>query len=208
MRVGRRFALVLAVLSLAACAESPPLATPTVAFAPSATVPPLPSTSAPIGSRRTAGACSADVPKGVACNAIVNVATQITPTCAAGTIPTGNGGTITDGIYVATAQTFYNRSACPTTSVSQTLLVSGDCFQAVAQTQGAGDSTTVTLSFTIVAQGNRLTPTLTCSDINFPVTQDAPTTTFTATGSTLTLFTLNSAVGNPNPDRVEVFTRQ
>jgi hypothetical protein len=37
---------------------------------------------------------------------------------------------------------------------------------------------------------------------------DAPTKTFTATATTVTFFSLNSAVGNTNPDRVEVYTRR
>jgi hypothetical protein len=39
-------------------------------------------------------------------------------------------------------------------------------------------------------------------------TADAPLRSYTATDTTLTFFIRNSAYGNPNPDRIEVFTRQ
>ena len=66
-------------------------------------------------------------------------------------------------------------------------------------------------SASIAVQGNSITTTETCQNVPFDpatVSPDAPTATFTATPTTLTFFRPNSAANNPNPDRVEVFTRR
>jgi hypothetical protein len=123
-------------------------------------------------------------------------------------MPTGIGGIIADGSYVLVAQTYYQQATCPTASLSGTIVVSGNCLQEAA---GAGLSAgngavPVTLSATFAVQGNKITLTTTCGPADG--TLDAPTKTFTATESTLTFFTLNSAVGNSNPDRVEAFVKQ
>ena len=150
------------------------------------------------------GACSAGLEAGQACNTLNNVAPPITPTCTSAPLPAGTGGTITPGTYVLTAQTYYGTPAsCPTEAVAVTLVLSGSCIQQVDELGGL----TLTSSVTIAVQGNQMMSTLTCASVS-GFSPDTPTKTFTATSTTLTLFTLNSAVGNPNPDRAEVFVRQ
>jgi hypothetical protein len=152
----------------------------------------------------TAGMCSADVPPGQACNAVVDVVAMVTPTCVTGAMPVGKGGTIVDGIYKLSSQTYYNVMGCPTTPLSNTIEIAGDCLQSVT-----GSPIVLTASSTIVVQGTNVNVSVTCvSDGMLPLMADAPTKTFTATATTLTFFSLNSAVGNPNPDRVEVFTKR
>jgi len=121
-------------------------------------------------------------------------------------MPTGTGGTIVDGTYVLTAQTYYNAPGCPTGTLSVTVVISGSCFQAVF-----GDSLTGNGSVSVAVQGNSYTPTATCTFFSFDAsgaTPDGPGKTYTATATTFTVFTNNSAVGNENPDRVEVLTRR
>ena len=151
-------------------------------------------------------ACSAGLEAGQACNMVDNVATAITPTCTSEPLPTGTGGTIAPGTYVLAAQTFYGAPAsCPTESIAGTLVLSGSCVQQVAALAGM----TITSSLTFAGQGNQMTSTLTCISVGTSVLRpDMSTKTFTATPTTLTLFTLNSAVGNPNPDRAEAFVKQ
>jgi len=150
-----------------------------------------------------AGTCGADVPAGQACNNLVNSAAAVTPTCTTGILPAGQGGSIVSGTYHFTAQTYYNVSSCPTTGVAETLVLAGGCLQVVS-----GEPLAATASATYVVQGNQLTMTTTCVDTGgLSGMLDTPTKTFTATSTTLTIFTLNSAVGNANPDRVEVFTK-
>src|SRR5215471_21351278 len=86
------------------------------------------------------GQCGADVEAGQACNAVANNATPITPTCTTGTMPTGTGGTIVDGTYQLTSQTYYNVSSCPTSPFAETLTISGGCFQAVTSVFAATTS--------------------------------------------------------------------
>jgi hypothetical protein len=117
-------------------------------------------------------------------------------------MPVGTGGTISDGTYVLSAQTYYADANCPQQPLSATLVTAGDCWQEVAQS----NSDKFTASFTGVVRGNQFTVTLTCSSIG--ASQSTPTSTFTATGQTLTVFTLNSAAGNSNPDMSDVFTKQ
>jgi hypothetical protein len=153
------------------------------------------------------GVCSASVPAGQPCNTLANVATAIAPTCVTGTMPAGTGGTIVDGTYVLTAQTYYNLPSCPTASISETVVISGGCFQIVFSVGTfAGNA-----SASVAVEGNNYTETSTCTFLNFApsaVSQDGPGKTYTATATTFTLFTNNSAVGNDNPDRVEVLTLQ
>ena len=152
------------------------------------------------------GSCSAGLDAGQACNAIRNVATAITPTCISAPLPAGTGGTIAPGTYVLTAQTYHGTSArCPTGSIASTLVLSGSCAQQVAQLAGM----TFTTSMTIAVQGNQVTLTSTCVNPSVSgLTFDTATTTFTATPTTITFFTVNSTVGNPNPNCAEVFVMQ
>src|SRR5262245_16882190 len=161
--------------------------------------------SAPDGS--SPGMCSAGVPPGQACSTLQNIASPITPTCVTGTMPNGAGGTILDGTYVLASQTYYNDGACPMTPLSETVVISGGCIQLAFDASGIN----ATGSTTFVVQGDSITTTTTCLDLGVdagPPTMDAGTKTFTATATTFTLFTLNSAGGSPNPDRVETFTKR
>jgi hypothetical protein len=155
----------------------------------------------------TAGTCGAGVPAGQACNALTDVATAITPTCVSGTIPTGQGGTIVEGTYVLTAQTYYNLASCQNRpALSETIEITGGCLQLVSR---GPFPTTASGAFTVA--GSSIMVTQTCLRLALDgatLTPDGPNKTFTATPTTFTLFTNNSATGNPNPDTVDVFTKR
>jgi len=151
------------------------------------------------------GVCGGQVPAGETCNSFVDLSTPITPTCVTGEMPIGMGGNIVDGTYFLTEQIYYNEPGCPNMPIGSTLVISGSCIQSV------NGQWSVTSSTSIAVQGNSITKTHTClSSAMRPeeVTFDEPTHTFTATPTTFTVFQLNSAANNPNPDRVEVFTRR
>jgi hypothetical protein len=78
--------------------------------------------------------CGADIPPGQACNSVLDRSAAITPACMTGTLPAGTGGTIVDGTYHLTAQTYYNVGLCPTIALSGTLVVAGGCEQIVVDT--------------------------------------------------------------------------
>jgi hypothetical protein len=154
------------------------------------------------------GVCSANVPAGQPCNTLANVATSVTPTCVTEAMPAGTGGTIVDGTYVLTAQTYYNVPACPMSPISETVVIAGSCFQVVF---GFGDVLAGNGSTSVTVQGNSYTQTSTCTHFEFDASaqmSDGAGKTYSATATTFTLFTNNSAVGNDNPDRVEVLTRR
>ncbi len=154
----------------------------------------------------TAGMCGADVPTGQACNTLTASGPSVAIACATGSMPTGKGGTIAEGRYNLTQTTYYNFSNCQTLSLTETIDLSGGCLQLVS-----GMPFPVTLSGTFTVSGNTITTTETCMNImpsTATVTPDAPTKTFTATPTTFTLYSQNSAAGNPNPDSVAVFTKQ
>jgi hypothetical protein len=152
------------------------------------------------------GYCGAGVEAGQACNTLTDPGPAITPTCTTDPLPVGTGGTIEPGTYVFAAQTYHGTSViCPTSPIASSFVLSGSCIQGVDQLIGI----LLTSSGTFAVHGNQITFTPTCnSGGNSSFVPDAPTKTFTATPNTLTLFTLNSAVGNPNPDRAEVFVKQ
>jgi hypothetical protein len=135
---------------------------------------------------------------------VTNGAAPIMATCVSGTMPTGTGGTLVDGTYVLSQQTYYNFPGCPFEPLAATFELWGMCIEAVAR---AGTSDTFTSNATTTQQGNQITIDVTCTSL-VGGTPDSKARTFTASGSTLTLFIHNSAAGNPNPDRVEVYTRQ
>jgi hypothetical protein len=152
-------------------------------------------------------ACGASTPDASVCNAVTDVGSSVQPTCAVGTVPSGTGGEIANGTYALTSQTYYGTAACPTVPLSATIQLSSGCGEEAVHARSAdGGALSATSSFTLEAQGSQLTITPTCSSI--AGTGDAPTKTYTATTSTLTIFTNNAALGNSNPDRVEVFARQ
>jgi len=153
----------------------------------------------------TAGMCGADVPAGAACNTITNVATAITPTCTTATMASGSGGTIVDGTYVMTSQTYYGTSGCASTPLAATFVYSAGCVQEI--TTAAGISFTATVSLDVHGT-NQVTKTVACVYPSLAgATLDTPTITFTATPTTLTLFTHNSGTGSTNPDRLESFQK-
>jgi hypothetical protein len=151
------------------------------------------------------GICSAGTPAGQACNAVEDVGPLVTPTCTTGAVATGAGGTMLDGTYVLTAQTYYNVPTCPPVQISGTIEIMGNCIQLAF-----GGVLTGTTSVRFEPQGTGITSNPTC--VNTPAgtttNADAPgAKTYTATGTTLTMFTKNSGTGNTNPDRIEIFTR-
>ena len=132
---------------------------------------------------------------------LANVATAITPTCVSGTMPVGTGGTIVDGTYVLTSQTYYQDSSCPSLQLSETIAIAGDCVQVVF-----GGIFSGTLAGRMVTQGNGFTSTPICQQFNVDgaVTFNPQTKTYTASGTTFTLFSASTAMGSSD---VAVFTR-
>jgi hypothetical protein len=154
----------------------------------------------------SAGNCSANVPHGQACNTLTNVGAEVTPTCVSGTIPTGTGGTIVDGTYTLTSQTYYGSTTCSSTPVSATLEIAGACVQEVTSTPIPA---TASASHTVA--GATITRTVTCLDLGVdagPLSLDSTTDTFTATPTTFTIFIKNSGTSSSNPDRVETFQKR
>ena len=146
------------------------------------------------------GACGADVPPGQQCNTLTNVGATITPTCVSGQIPTGSGGTIVDGTYVLTSQTYF-QDACLQLPLSETIAIAGDCIQIVFAGFLSG-----TASGRLTTQGNAImtsAPTCQHLDVDAAVTMDARMKTYTATGTTFTLFSVDPAGSSD----VAVFTR-
>jgi hypothetical protein len=151
------------------------------------------------------GSCSANVPPGQACNTLTNVGAAVTPTCVTDAIPTGTGGTIVDGTYTLTSQTYYGSTACPSAQVNATLEIAGGCVQEVS---GSPILATTSTSYTV--EGATVTRTVTCLDLRFdagPLSLDTPTHTFTATATTYTIFIKNSGTTSQNPDRVETYQK-
>jgi hypothetical protein len=122
----------------------------------------------------------------------------------------GTGGTIVAGTYVLTSRTIYNVSFCqPYAPIRETMVLSDGCYQYVA---GDDKGPIGTGSVSFVVQGNNVTSMQTCADVvdldGGGATFDVHEKTFTATPTTYTIFTPNSAAGNSNPDKVDVFTLQ
>jgi hypothetical protein len=150
--------------------------------------------------------CGAGTPAGQACSNAPDNGPVITPTCTSGTMPSGTGGTIVAGTYHLTAQTYYNVPFCPTTALSGTLVIGGGCLQSSTDTP-----IVATISAILTIHGNVAQIDVQCLNAGVLMGMgnlDAPTRTFTATSTTLTMFTMNAQAGNINPDRVEVFARQ
>jgi len=134
-----------------------------------------------------------------------NVATAITPTCTMATMPSGTGGTIVDGTYVMTSQTYYGTSSCSPTPLAVTFVYAGGCVEETTTAQGIGVTAAVTLDF---HDTNQVTKTVACvSPVISDGMYDTATITFTATPTSFTLFTHNSGTGSANPDRVESFQK-
>jgi hypothetical protein len=147
------------------------------------------------------GLCGADVPPGQACNTLTTQGAAITPTCATGTAPVGTGGVIADGTYVLTSETIYGGSCTSPFSLTETITIAGDCVQAVV-----GDILSATVSARLTRQGSSIAFTTTCQhvDADGAVFQpDTATQTYTATATTLTLFTVRAPTTT-----VAVFTKR
>lgn len=152
------------------------------------------------------GMCGADTPAGQACNALTAMGAPITPTCMSGTLPTGQGGTIVDGTYVLTAQTYYNRTTCPTIGVSETIVFGGGCLELAT-----GTPFVATASGTFNASGANLMLTQTCIHLDVEggtFRQDASVKTFTATPTTFTLFSRDAPDAGTSTNSVTVYTKQ
>lgn len=157
------------------------------------------------GERPSGGMCSADVPPGQACSTLAVLGEPVPPTCSDETMPVGAGGTIVDGTYVLTAQTYYNVATCPRIGLSQTIQIAGDCMQLAS-----GSPFDATNAVRLTIAGNGLTVMRTCSslDPDAGFTMAGPSTlTFTATDTTFTLFTDYTVAGLPGTDSVAVYTR-
>ncbi|MGH7435588.1 MAG: hypothetical protein ACRENE_07925 [Polyangiaceae bacterium] len=109
-------------------------------------------------------------------------------------MPTGTGGVIADGTYVLTAVVAYDcGDAGGPPAQSQTIVISAGCGQGVGHVGGQAVSTTQSFS----VSGNTVTGLLICP--SGQTAAQAPT--FTATGSSVTLF-------HASPfDQVEVYSR-
>jgi hypothetical protein len=116
------------------------------------------------------------------------------------------GGSVADGTYVLSAQTYYAGGTCPAPSLSVTLVVEGDCWQEVAGAGAANNAISFNAAYAVMVQGNQITTTPTCVD--GPASREASTATFTANGSTITIFSTPSAGGQTTADVVDVFTKQ
>jgi hypothetical protein len=158
-------------------------------------------------SQAGAGTCNAQVPGSQACNTLTDVGAAVTPTCTTAAIPAGTGGTIVDGMYTLTAQTYYGTASCEQNPVSATLVIASGCIQ-----EASGAPTTATVSTTYTVSGATITRTPTCLNVvgvdagSFSL--DTTTLTFTATATTFTVFIKNSGTSSPNPDRVETYTKR
>ena len=152
------------------------------------------------------GSCGAAVAQGQACNTVTDVGTVVTPTCMSGTIPAGTGGTIVDGTYTLTSQTYYGSTTCSYGSVSGTAEITGGCIQ-----QASNTPFPVAISTTYSTKGATITRTLTCIGTGgldaSAASLDTPAATFTATPTTVTIFIKNSGTSSSNPDRVETYQK-
>lgn len=195
--------VLLIALGQVACSSD---SSPSPDASPSSDASPRPDGSSPDGSTdgAVAAMCGAGTPAGQVCSDAPDNGPAITPTCATGAMPSGTGGTIVAGTYFLTAQTYYNVPFCPTTAISGTLVVGGGCIQSSTDTP-----VVTSTSATLTVHGNVAEIDVKCVNAGaLTITQDAPSVTFTATPTTLTLFTMNAQAGNPNPDRVQVMARQ
>ena len=152
------------------------------------------------------GTCGVGVAQGQACNTVTDIGTVVTPTCMSGTIPAGTGGTIVDGTYTLTSQTYYGSTTCSYGSISGTVEITGGCVQ-----QASGTPIPVAISTTYSTAGATITRTVTCIGTGgldaSALSLDTPTSTFTATSTTVAIFIKNSGTSSSNPDRVETYQK-
>lgn len=140
------------------------------------------------------------------CNTLADNSAPVNPTCTTGTMPTGTGGTITDGTYVLTAQTVYNAgSTCPD-PISETVVLMGGCAQIAGNvyTLGGAESVQVTAPLTVKDNLATVFPQCTAS-ASTSIKPDFSERSYTATATTLTFYTHPS---NGAPDHADVLTKQ
>jgi len=154
----------------------------------------------------TGGMCGVGIPAGQACNMVKAMGATSIQSCVTGAIPAGTGGTILDGTYELTSQTYYN-SNCSQIAVAETVVFSGNCLELATSVpvQFTGSGT-----FTVAGANFMLTTNCVHVDVDGATTMSNPsrTQTFTATPTSFTLFTNNSASGGTGSDTVAVFTRR
>jgi hypothetical protein len=123
-------------------------------------------------------------------------------------LPTGQGGTIVDGIYNLSSITYYNhQSQCPTTFIlSETIAFTSGCLELAT-----GGLLAATASGTFTVSGNNFALTRTCIHVDTDgatVQNSTSTSTYTATPITFTLFSHDNGSINSNPDTASVFKLQ
>lgn len=165
------------------------------------------------GSGTQQGSCSSGPsPSGVmcptepGCNSVNDTSLPVNATCLSGTMPTGTGGTIADGTYVLTSQTFYNAgSVCPG-PLAQTLVVTGSCAQVATVAYPNGASTNIQGTVSLTTQGSAITlfPQCTAS-ASGDFTPELQQGTYTATATSVTFY-IRGCSGKP--DEVDVVTKQ
>lgn len=152
------------------------------------------------------GMCGADTPAGQECTALKATGAPVPPTCMSGTLPTGQGGTIIDGTYVLTRQTYYNRNTCPTMAVSETIAFAGGCLELVS-----GSPLPATFSGQFTVSGANFMATQMCIHLDVDgatVRPDVSIKTFTATPTTFTLFSQDAPDAGIRTNSVTVYTKQ
>jgi hypothetical protein len=154
-----------------------------------------------------AATCGAAITEAGVCTLLSDRSNPITPTCAPGTIPSGAGGPIADGTYVLTAQTYFGATLCPSDPISATLTISGTCYQEIARADFTeGGLPPFTASFVVTPEGSQVAIQPTCVD--YPGGMGNPQTlTYTATGSTFTLFNSQPPTSDAL-DRIDFFTKR
>jgi hypothetical protein len=98
--------------------------------------------------------CNPTLPDGGACNSLAPSATPVTVQCVSGMLPPSQGGSITNGVYVLAAATYYGAS-CPSEVERDRWLVCGTNWQTLQDystnggpEMGAADNFNVTQSGT------------------------------------------------------------
>jgi hypothetical protein len=152
------------------------------------------------------GMCGADNPAGQECTSLKATGAPVTATCMTGTLPSGQGGTIVDGTYVLTAQTYYNRNTCPTIALSETIAFAGGCLELAS-----GNPLPATASGPFTVSGANITLTESCIHLGVDgetVRPDTSMKTFTATATTFTLFSRDAPDAGTSTNSVTVYTKQ
>jgi len=151
---------------------------------------------------------AADATTDQRCNAIELTGSAITPTCVTGSLPVGSGGTIVDGTYDVTAQTYYNLdTGCPDFQVRETWVLSGNSLEAASL-----NPLPITRSGTFAVAGDTFKVTTTCIHLDQEgqtlTTVASNGTTYSATPTSITLFTDDSGDAGANLGVAKTLTRR